>query len=159
MVQRWVQIRNGEFSIPGASSHMVFLVAVLGNHDYRGDVKAQLDPILRRIDRRWFCLRSFVLNAGGLVTFIFLFFSLREKKWLSVIYSLSFRIFFLFFAAEIADFFFVDTTPFVDAYFNEPEDHIYDWRGIYPRETYVSNLLKVTTHPLDNTWTSMIHRK
>ncbi|KAI8560719.1 hypothetical protein RHMOL_Rhmol04G0278100 [Rhododendron molle] len=81
--------------------------SVLGNHDYRGDVKAQLDPILRRIDRRWFCLRSFVLNA-----------------------------------AEIADFFFVDTTPFVDAYFNEPEDHIYDWRGIYPRETYVSNLLK-----------------
>lgn len=81
MVQRWVQIRNGEFSIPGASSHMVFLVAVLGNHDYRGDVKAQLDPILRRIDRRWFCLRSFVLNAGGLVTFIFLFSSLRKNDF------------------------------------------------------------------------------
>ncbi|KAH7845025.1 hypothetical protein Vadar_034301 [Vaccinium darrowii] len=80
--------------------------SVLGNHDYRGDVRAQLNPILRKIDRRWLCLRSFVLNA------------------------------------EIADFFFVDTTPFVDAYFNDPEDHIYDWRGIYPRKKYVSNLLK-----------------
>lgn len=122
---------------------MVFLVAVLGNHDYRGDVKAQLDPILRRIDRRWFCLRSFVVNAGGIVTFIFIFFSLRKMTFPNLF--ITFRIFFLFFAAEIADFFFVDTTPFVDDYFNEPEDHIYDWRGIYPRETYVSNLLKVTT--------------
>lgn len=72
------QIRNGEFCIPGASSHMVFLVAVLGNHDYRGDVKAQLDPILKRIDRRWFCLRSFVLNAGELVSFIFIFSTLEK---------------------------------------------------------------------------------
>ncbi|KAI8542520.1 hypothetical protein RHMOL_Rhmol08G0144300 [Rhododendron molle] len=60
--------------------------------------------------------------------------------------------FILFFGkSEIADFFFVDTMPFVDVYFNKPEDHIYDWRGTYPRETYVSNLLKVTTYPWDNT--------
>ena len=37
---------------------------VLGNHDYRGNALAQLSPILRRIDRRWFCQRSFILNAG-----------------------------------------------------------------------------------------------
>lgn len=41
------------------------LGAVLGNHDYRGDVDAQLSPVLRKIDRRWFCLRSFILNAGN----------------------------------------------------------------------------------------------
>ncbi|URE18546.1 Purple acid phosphatase [Musa troglodytarum] len=38
--------------------------SVLGNHDYRGDVLAQLSPVLQGVDSRWLCLRSFVLNAG-----------------------------------------------------------------------------------------------
>ncbi|KAJ1394256.1 Metallo-dependent phosphatase-like [Sesbania bispinosa] len=33
---------------------------VLGNHDYRGDVEAQLNPILHNIDHRWFCQRFIV---------------------------------------------------------------------------------------------------
>ncbi|KAI4369083.1 hypothetical protein MLD38_017572 [Melastoma candidum] len=37
---------------------------VLGNHDYRGDVEAQLSPILRAKDSRWVCFRSAVLNTG-----------------------------------------------------------------------------------------------
>ncbi|KAK4436793.1 Purple acid phosphatase 17 [Sesamum alatum] len=37
--------------------------SVLGNHDYRGDAVAQLSPFLRKIDTRWLCLRSFVVNA------------------------------------------------------------------------------------------------
>ncbi|GAB2287382.1 Purple acid phosphatase 3 [Dionaea muscipula] len=78
---------------------------VLGNHDYRGDVQAQLSPVLNNLDNRWLCLRSFIVNS------------------------------------EIVDLFFVDTTPFVDKYFTE-EDHAYDWRGILPREAYISNLLK-----------------
>ncbi|XP_021909326.1 purple acid phosphatase 17-like [Carica papaya] len=36
---------------------------VLGNHDYRGDAEAQLKPLLREIDTRWICLRSFVVDA------------------------------------------------------------------------------------------------
>ncbi|XAR47989.1 Acid phosphatase [Bertholletia excelsa] len=80
--------------------------AVLGNHDYRGDVLAQLSPILTKRDSRWLCLRSYILNA------------------------------------EIAEFFFVDTTPFQDKYFEKPEDHTYDWRDVLPREDYLSNLLK-----------------
>lgn len=79
--------------------------SVLGNHDYRGDVLAQLSPVLRKLDSRWLCLRSFILNA------------------------------------EIVDFFFVDTTPFQEKYFVE-KDHTYDWRGILPRDDYLSNLLK-----------------
>ncbi|GMY18134.1 purple acid phosphatase 3-like [Fagus crenata] len=79
---------------------------VLGNHDYRGDVLAQLSPILTKLDSRWLCLRSFIVDA------------------------------------EIVEFFFVDTTPFSDKYFTEPEDHVYDWRGILPRKQYLSNLLK-----------------
>ncbi|GMH11327.1 hypothetical protein Nepgr_013168 [Nepenthes gracilis] len=78
---------------------------VLGNHDYRGDVLAQLSPILRKLDSRWMCLRSFIVDA------------------------------------EIVEFFFVDTTPFVDKYFTEKK-HSYDWRGVLPREEYLLNLLK-----------------
>ncbi|RVW34564.1 Purple acid phosphatase 3 [Vitis vinifera] len=70
---------------------------VLGNHDYRGKVEAQLSPILTKMDSRWLCLRSFILNA------------------------------------EIVEFYFVDTTPFVDKYFTDPEDHDYDWKGVLPR--------------------------
>ncbi|KAK9278033.1 hypothetical protein L1049_027590 [Liquidambar formosana] len=73
---------------------------------YRGDVEAQLSPILGRIDSRWLCSRSFLLNT------------------------------------EIAEFFFIDTTPFVDKYFEEPKHHTYDWRGVIPRNEYLSNLLK-----------------
>ncbi|KAJ4710155.1 Purple acid phosphatase [Melia azedarach] len=79
---------------------------VLGNHDYRGDVEAQLSPVLNAIDSRWICLRSFIVNT------------------------------------EIAEFFFVDTTPFVDKYFTDPEDHVYDWSGVEPRKDYLSGLLK-----------------
>ncbi|XP_074588776.1 purple acid phosphatase 17-like [Curcuma longa] len=44
--------------------------SVLGNHDYRGNALAQLSPVLRSIDSRWLCLRSFVLNAE-IVDFFF----------------------------------------------------------------------------------------
>ncbi|KAE8682999.1 Purple acid phosphatase 3 [Hibiscus syriacus] len=80
---------------------------VLGNHDYRGNVEAQLSPILRKMDGRWLCLRSFILNAGP----------------------------------EMAEFFFVDTTPFVSNYFTDSEEHVYDWNGILPRKNYLNNLL------------------
>ncbi|CAH9096142.1 unnamed protein product [Cuscuta europaea] len=80
--------------------------SVLGNHDYRGDAEAQLSPYLKKIDSRWLCLRSFIVNA------------------------------------EIAEIFFVDTTPFVEEYFSSPEEHTYDWRGVNPRQTYLTNLLK-----------------
>ncbi|XP_031092421.1 purple acid phosphatase 17-like [Ipomoea triloba] len=78
--------------------------SVLGNHDYRGDAEAQLSSHLRKLDSRWLCLRSFVVNT------------------------------------EIVDLFFVDTTPFVDEYFNSPE-HVYDWRGVFPQQTYTKNVL------------------
>ncbi|KAL2649136.1 hypothetical protein AAZV13_05G213300 [Glycine max] len=80
--------------------------SVLGNHDYRGDVEAQLNPILQKIDPRWICQRSFIVDT------------------------------------EIAEFFFIDSTPFVDKYFLKPKDHKYDWRGVLPREKYLSKLLK-----------------
>ncbi|KAL1366521.1 hypothetical protein AAHE18_03G366300 [Arachis hypogaea] len=41
----------------------------------------------------------------------------------------------------LAEFFFLDTTPFVDKYFTQPPQHVYDWRGVLPRNRYISNLL------------------
>ncbi|KAJ6805423.1 purple acid phosphatase 3-like [Iris pallida] len=43
---------------------------VLGNHDYRGDVLAQLSPVLRQTDSRWLCMRSFIVNTA-IVQFFF----------------------------------------------------------------------------------------
>jgi hypothetical protein len=49
------------------------IYSVLGNHDYRGDVEAQLSPILRSMDSRWICMRSFIVDAGILaITFLFI---------------------------------------------------------------------------------------
>ncbi|GAA0184976.1 phosphatase [Lithospermum erythrorhizon] len=45
-------------------------------------------------------------------------------------------------SAKIAEFFFVDTTPFQDKYFTDPGEHTYDWRGVMPREHYLSSLLE-----------------
>lgn len=80
--------------------------SVLGNHDYRGDAEAQLSPVLRAIDQRWLCLRSFIVDA------------------------------------ELAEIFFVDTTPFVKSYFTDSEGHTYDWRGVKSRKAYIKELLK-----------------
>ena len=39
--------------------------SVLGNHDYKGDALAQFSPALRKIDSRFICMRSFIVNAGA----------------------------------------------------------------------------------------------
>lgn len=52
------------------------LHAVLGNHDYRGDVEAQLSPFLRQIDSRWLCLRSFIVDSG--IFFVACYFQVNE---------------------------------------------------------------------------------
>ncbi|KAM0908618.1 hypothetical protein ACQ4PT_015318 [Festuca glaucescens] len=44
---------------------------VLGNHDYRGDAVAQLSPVFNKIDSRFICKRSFIVNAE-IVDFFFI---------------------------------------------------------------------------------------
>ncbi|KAK7320205.1 hypothetical protein RJT34_04941 [Clitoria ternatea] len=44
--------------------------------------------------------------------------------------------------SELVEIFFVDTTPFVEEYFTDPGEHKYDWRGISPQKSYITNLLK-----------------
>ncbi|KAE9601042.1 putative Acid phosphatase [Lupinus albus] len=61
---------------------------VLGNHDYKGNVSAQLSPLLQQCDKRWICLRSFIVNAEA-VDFFFIdtnpflddYFKLGAKKY------------------------------------------------------------------------------
>ncbi|XP_010553448.1 PREDICTED: purple acid phosphatase 7-like [Tarenaya hassleriana] len=81
--------------------------SVLGNHDYLGDVEAQLSDALVKKDKRWLCRRSFVLvTTKGLV-----------------------------------DFFFVDTTPFVNKYYNDTKMRIFNSKPVLPRKQYLANLL------------------
>ncbi|GLJ29683.1 hypothetical protein SUGI_0585400 [Cryptomeria japonica] len=94
--------------------------SVLGNHDYRGDALAQLSPILSSRDSRWYCERSFILK---------------------------YTIHPLFRDFGSVDFFFVDTNPFVDKYW-EPSKTTYDWRGVLPRENYLKQQLEDLTNAL-----------
>jgi len=50
---------------------------------------------------------------------------------------------FLLFCTGIVEFFFVDTTPFIEKYFTDPKEHTYDWNFVLPRESYRAELLKV----------------
>eukprot|EP01018_Ginkgo_biloba_P005116 Gb_22783 [translate_table: standard] len=45
--------------------------------------------------------------------------------------------------------FFVDTTPFVDKYWEMPNKHKYDWRGILPRRKYLRRQLQAVTMALN----------
>ncbi|KAI7986784.1 Purple acid phosphatase 3 [Camellia lanceoleosa] len=57
-----------------------------------------------------------------------------DKQWLCV------RNYFL--KLEVVNFYFIDTNPFVNKYFQNPNNHTYDWSGVLPRDRYISNLLK-----------------
>lgn len=57
----------------GKMDNMTMSFAVLGNHDYRGNALAQLSPVLRKIDNRWFCRRSFILEAGKMTLVLSIF--------------------------------------------------------------------------------------
>jgi len=123
------------------------LHAVLGNHDYRGNVEAQLSPFLREIDSRWLCLRSYIVDSGIFlfivnIFFVACYFQVNEmlKNHVHVVFFLS-NVYFCS-CVELVEIFFVDTTPFVEDYFLVPEHH-YDWKGINPPKTYLANLLKV----------------
>jgi tartrate-resistant acid phosphatase type 5 len=41
--------------------------------------------------------------------------------------------------------FFIDTTPFVDKYWDEEQERTFDWRGVGPRQEYLDSQLKVHT--------------
>jgi len=44
---------------------------------------------------------------------------------------------------KFVEFFFIDTTPFVNDYWSEEEHRKFDWRGIGPRQEYLDAQLEV----------------
>eukprot|EP01018_Ginkgo_biloba_P005122 Gb_19459 [translate_table: standard] len=92
--------------------------AVLGNHDYKGDTLAQLDPALTTLDSRWHCYRTSILKYN-------LPLSCQASAGLQ---------------CPSVNFFLLDTTPFVDEYWGVAKKR-YDWRGVLPRRAYLKKQL------------------
>lgn len=44
---------------------------------------------------------------------------------------------------KFVEFFFIDTTPFVDKYWSPEQKRTFDWRGIGHRQTYLDTQLEV----------------
>ncbi|PKI71721.1 hypothetical protein CRG98_007854 [Punica granatum] len=53
--------------------------------------------------------------------------------------------------AELAEIFFVDTTPFVRSYFTDSKGHTYDWRAIKSRKAYIREAIELRTESQDST--------
>lgn len=99
---------------------------ILGNHDYMGDVLAQLDEALVKRDSRWFCKREFQLQR-----------TLCASRSQGVCHS-------------VVDFFFIDTSPFVNEYWAPQQTVPFDWRGLLPREQQLQKQLQDLDQALRN---------
>ncbi|KAH7441916.1 hypothetical protein KP509_03G061900 [Ceratopteris richardii] len=97
--------------------------AVLGNHDYMGNVLSQMSSELVKRDLRWHCRREFEVHHSPC--------SKNELCKGSV------------------DLFFIDTTPFVDEYWDSNSKHVFDWRGLAPRENQLKSQLQGLAEKLD----------
>lgn len=92
--------------------------AVLGNHDYLGDTLLQIGDALTQKDSRWFCQRSYQLKYS-------LCSSSHKGR-----------------CGKFVEFFFIDTTPFVNDYWSAEQQRDFDWRGIGPRQLYLDTQLE-----------------
>lgn len=97
--------------------------AVLGNHDYMGNVLSQLDSELVKQDWRWFCRREFEVRR-----------SLCDAEEP---------------CNDSVDFFFFDTTTFVDEYWEANSKQTFDWRGLAPREKQLRSQLQSLARKLE----------
>ncbi|MCO5561309.1 hypothetical protein L7F22_014930 [Adiantum nelumboides] len=114
-----------------ASSLQTTWYAVLGNHDYMGDVLAQLSDALVIRDPRWSCKRTFQLN-----------YTLRSGSNTDSC------------DATVGMFFF-DTTPFIDEYWSSNTTQKFDWRGLAPRVEQLQSQLEDLAESLNSssaTW-------
>ncbi|KAH7280538.1 hypothetical protein KP509_36G001700 [Ceratopteris richardii] len=105
--------------------------AVLGNHDYMGNVLAQLSDDLVSRDPRWFCRRAFQLN-----------FAICNAT-LAGSCNATLALFFL------------DTNPFIDEYWLPTNISKFDWRGLLPRTEQLQSQLDELTEAVKSssaTW-------
>jgi tartrate-resistant acid phosphatase type 5 len=119
---------------------------VLGNHDYLGDTLVQIGDALTLKDSRWFCQRSFQLkhslcapsqkgnNPGSRCDVVEERFSLEQSIFWNI---------FAGHCAQFVEFFFIDTTPFVNDYWSAEQARDFDWRELGPRQEYLDAQLEV----------------
>ena len=86
-------------------------------------------------------MRSFIVDTGETNFWNFEISRLLLKRRRNVTW-----LFLSLFFVEVAEFFFLDTTPFVEKYWTHPKKSHYDWRGVAPRNKYISNLLNVSPY-------------
>lgn len=108
------KFKNSFSKVYTARSLQTQWFAVLGNHDYLGDTLLQIGDALTQKDSRWFCQRSY------------------ELKYSLCGHSHKGR------CAKYVEFFFIDTTPFVNDYWSSEQQRNFDWRGIGPRQEYLN---------------------
>lgn len=109
--------------------------SVLGNHDYLGDTLLQIGDALTKKDNRWFCDRSYLLKHN-----------LCGPSHTGHCH-------------KFVEFFFIDTTPFVDKYWSPEQKRTFDWRGIGHRQTYLDTQLEKLNSGLSSssaTWKIVI---
>lgn len=125
------KFKNSFSKVYTAQSLQTQWFAVLGNHDYLGDTLLQIGDALTLKDKRWFCQRSYQLK-----------YSLCGSPHTGH-------------CGKFVEFFFIDTTPFVDMYWSEEQKRTFDWRGIGPRQEYLDSQLKNLSSSLESsvaTW-------
>ncbi|KAL2942362.1 Purple acid phosphatase 3 [Bienertia sinuspersici] len=143
--------RNGDYNqslvasqmgIVGEKMDVDFIIST-GDNFYDDGLTGVHDPAFEdsftniytapSLQKRWFTVLGNHDYRGDVLAHLSPVLRKRDSRWVS------FRSYIV--NADIVDFFFVDTTPFQDKYFVETK-HTYDWRGVIPRQRYLSNLLK-----------------
>ncbi|KAG0592478.1 hypothetical protein KC19_1G255300 [Ceratodon purpureus] len=112
------KFKNSFTKVYTARSLQTQWFSVLGNHDYLGDTLVQIGDALTKQDSRWFCQRSFQLKHSLCAP--------SDKGH----------------CAKFVEFFFIDTTPFVNDYWSAEQARDFDWRGLGPRQEYLDTQLE-----------------
>ncbi|XP_073389588.1 purple acid phosphatase 8 isoform X2 [Physcomitrium patens] len=117
-----------------------------GPHDAKFDNSSEVYTA-RSLQTQWFAvlgnhdyLGDTLLQIGDLLT-------QKDKRWFC---QRSFQL-----KDKFVEFFFIDTTPFVDKYWSKEEHRKFDWRGIGGRQEYLDSQLETLNSKLESsvaTW-------
>ncbi|KAL2242857.1 UNVERIFIED_CONTAM: Purple acid phosphatase 17 [Sesamum indicum] len=143
--------RGGNFNQSRVATQMgdigkklgIDFVVSTGDNFYDDGLKGVNDPLFqlsftsiytaKSLQKPWYTVLGNHDYRGDAVAQLSPFLRQMDSRWLCL------RSFVV--DAEIAELFFVDTTPFVDEYFSDPGEHKYDWRGVSPVDTYTAQVL------------------
>lgn len=132
-----------QMGIVGEKLDVDFIIST-GDNFYDDGLTGVHDPAFKEsftdiytapsLQKRWYNVLGNHDYRGDVLAHLSPVLRKRDSRWFSL------RSYIV--KTDIVDFFFVDTTPFQDKYFEEEKGHTYDWRGVLPRRRYLSNLLQ-----------------